>query len=157
MGSNVMFRTMRRSKDQMDETKTLDLLKNAEVGVLGTISDNGYPYTTPVNYIVYNNKIYVHCARDGHKIDNIKKQKKVSFSVYDHVEVIGEELSTRYQSVSVFGKAKVLPATYEVLMELIKKYSDIPSEQATSMIAKEIEITSIIEIEIEHITGKEGK
>lgn len=152
-----MFRTMRRIKDQMDETKTLDLLKKGEVGVLGTIGANGYPYTIPLNYVVYNNKIYAHCAKDGHKIDNIINNGKISFSVYDHVEIIGEELNTRYQSVSVFGKAKVLDATHDVLYELIKKYSNIPKEQATRMIDKEIEVTSMIEIEIEHITGKEGK
>ncbi len=152
-----MFRKMRRAKKQMSDPNVEALLIRGQDGVLGTIGDNGYPYTVVLNYVYYNDKIYFHCAKVGHKIDNIKRNDKVSFSVYDSVKVIGEELNTRYQSVTVFGKARVLDATYEVLMELIKKYSQIPIQMADQMIAKEIDITSIIEIDIEHITGKEGK
>lgn len=151
-----MFRKMRRSDKEMSEEMTLDLLLRGEDGVLGTIGDNGYPYTVVVNYVYLNNKIYFHCAKTGHKIDNIKNNNKVSFIVYDNVEVVGDELTTKYQSLIVFGRAKVIEATKEVLLALINKYAEIDENKALKMIEKEISITSIVEIEIDHVTGKIG-
>ena len=152
-----MFREIRRRDKQMSEEDTLALLIRGEEGILGTIGDNGYPYTVVVNYVFYNGKVYFHCAKVGQKIDNIKENEKVSFSVYDSVKVVGEELNTKYQSLTLFGRAKVIETSREILMELIKKYSDIPQEKANGMISKEIDITALVEIEIDHITGKIGK
>jgi len=152
-----MFREMRRIDKQLSDIDTYALLTRGQEGVLGTISENGYPYTVVINYVYFNNKVYFHSALEGHKIDNINRNEKVSFSVYDNVEVLGEELNTLYQSLTLFGKARVINATSDILMALIKKYSNIPTEKANQMIANEIDITAIVEIEIEHITGKMGK
>jgi uncharacterized protein len=152
-----MFRKMRRIDMQMSDYDTIALLKRGQYGVLGTISDNGYPYNVVVNYVFYNNKIYFHCAKTGQKIDNINQNDKVCFSVFDNVEVIGEKLNTKYQSLTVFGRAKVLDATKELLSALIKKYSNLKVETADKMISKEIDLTAIVEIEIEDITGKSSK
>lgn len=153
----MTFRPMRRNDKLMRETETLSLLKNSQEGVLGTISENGYPYTVVVNYVYHNDKIYFHSAKTGHKIDNINFSDKVSFTVYTDVKVLGEELNTLYKSLTLFGKAKVVEATEEVLWELIKKYSKLSEDKAKQMIAKEIDITAVIEIEIEYLTGKYGK
>lgn len=151
-----MFRPLRRSDKSLDQTATIDLLQRGTEGVLATLGEDGYPYAVPVNYVYYNNKIYIHCAKTGHKIDNINFHKKVSFSVYLDVKVIGEELTTHYQSVVVFGQAKALPATKDVLMALVKKYSDLEESKAKDMIQKEIHLTDMIEIKIEHVSGKLG-
>lgn len=152
-----MFKEMRRKDKMMSEKDTLALLSRGQEGVLGTIGDNGYPYTVVVNYVYYQDKVYFHCAKEGQKIDNIKNNPKVSFSVYDNVEVVGNELFTKYQSLVLFGKAKVIETTEEILMELINKYANLSDEVAKMMISKEINITTVVEIEIEHITGKIGK
>lgn len=153
----MMFREMRRIDKQLSLSDTYALLERGQEGVLGTISENGYPYTVVLNYVLFNNKVYFHCAKEGHKLDNIVHNNKVSFTVYDNVEIIGEELNTLYQSVTLVGRAKILDASYEVLMALINKYASISLEKADIMIKKEIDITTIVEIEIDHITGKMGK
>jgi len=152
-----MFRKMRRADKEMSKEKTLELLTRGEDGILGTISDNGYPYTVVVNYVYLNNKIYFHCAKEGHKLDNIQRNEKVSFTVYDNVEVVGEKLTTLYESLVVFGRAKVIEADKEVLLALVNKYASLDQEKVLKMIDKEINITSLVEIEIDHITGKIGK
>jgi hypothetical protein len=152
-----MFKKMRRSDKEMSKEKTLELLTRGEDGILGTISDNGYPYTVVVNYVFLNNKIYFHCAKEGHKLDNIKRNNKVSFTVYDNVEVVGEKLTTLYESLVVFGKAKVIDANREILLALVNKYANLDQEKILKMIDNEIDITSLVEIEIDHITGKIGK
>ncbi len=148
---------MRRSDKLMAKADSLKLLERGREGVLATCGDDGYPYTTVVNYVYYKNKIYFHSAKAGYKIDNINKNPKVAFTVFDNVEVIGEDLNTLYQSVIVFGKAKVLNADKNVLMALINKYSALDIETAEKYIEREIDVTAIVEITIEHITGKIGK
>lgn len=152
-----MFRAMRRRDKQLSQEDTLALLHRGQEGILGTLGEDGYPYTVVVNYVYYKDKIYFHCAKSGHKLDNIQYHDKVSFTVYDQVEVLGEELNTLYQSLTLFGRAKVVETTEEVLLALIQKYSHLPLPLAKDMIAKEMDITAIVEIEIEHITGKAGK
>lgn len=152
-----MFRAMRRRDKQLSQEDTLALLHRGQEGILGTLGEDGYPYTVVVNYVYFKDKIYFHCAKSGHKLDNIQYHDKVSFTVFDHVEVLGEELNTLYQSLTLFGRAKVVETTEEVLLALIQKYSKLPLPLAKDMIKKEIDITAIVEIEIEHITGKAGK
>jgi nitroimidazol reductase NimA-like FMN-containing flavoprotein (pyridoxamine 5'-phosphate oxidase superfamily) len=152
-----MFKKMRRADKEMSHEKTLELLIRGEDGILGTISDNGYPYTIVVNYVYLNNKIYFHCAKEGHKLDNIKRNEKVSFTVYDNVEVVGEKLTTLYESLVVFGRTKVIDANREVLLALVNKYSNLDQDKILKMIDNEIDITSLVEIEIDHLTGKIGK
>jgi len=148
---------MRRTDKALSKEDALALLKRGREGVLGTVSDNHYPYTVVLHYVYYKEKIYFHCAKKGHKLDNINRNNKVSFTIYDRVEVVGEALNTKYESVTLFGKAKIMDGDHDILTALINKYADIKPHQADKMIAKEKDITTVVEIDIEHMTGKAGK
>jgi hypothetical protein len=152
-----MFRDLVRIKNRMQDNEMLNLLTEINYGVLGTISSNGYPYTVPLNYIFHNNKIYFHCAKIGHKIDNILFNDKVSFTVVGEEQIIPEEFSTKYKSITLFGRAKVIPWNKEILFEIIKKYSPNHLLEGKEYIDNEYDSALIIEIEIDHITGKERK
>lgn len=149
-----MFREMRRIKNQMSYSETLALLERGQEGVLGTVSENGYPYTVVVNYAYQNGKVYFHSAKEGHKISNILANDKVSFTVYDNVEVIEETFTTKYQSITLFGIAKPVPPSKEVLMALIKKYSPNFLKSGREYVNQSFTSTLIVEITIKHITGK---
>ena len=150
-----MFVEMRRKKNQMTNQNALELLRRCDEGILGTITEDGYPYTVPVNYVLYNNKIYLHSAKEGHKLSNIKRDNKVSFTVFDNVQIIQETFTTKYQSVILFGKAKIIPGNKEILMELIKKYSASFLDSGFKYVNKSFDTTFLVEITIEHMTGKE--
>ncbi|AIO18555.1 Pyridoxamine 5'-phosphate oxidase [Candidatus Izimaplasma bacterium HR1] len=150
-----MFKDLKRVKNQMNHESAIELLKNCREGVLGTISSNGYPYTVVVNYVLYNNEVYFHSAKEGHKIDNIINNPKVSFTVYDNVRIIEEKFTTKYQSVTLFGKATLLPGNKKILMELIKKYSPEFLKSGKDYVAKSFDTTTLVKIDIEHLTGKE--
>jgi len=82
-----MFKEMRRIDRMLSIEESKDILKNCEYGVLSSISDNGYPYGVPLSYVYFDDAIYFHSAREGHKIENIKNRKKCDlkvtlFSVY---------------------------------------------------------------------------
>jgi len=149
-----MFREMTKKKKQMSDKDTLNLLEKGSFGVLGTISDQGYPYTVPVNYVFYKEKIYFHCAKTGHKLDNIKKNEKVSFTVVGHETIIEEEFTTNYSSVILFGNARLIEPSKEILFELVKKYSKHFIPEGKEVVDQDFHTAAIVEIEISHITGK---
>ena len=103
-----MFRKMRRFKQQLSNDEALKILKNCKSGVLAVSGDDGYPYTVPLNFVYKDGKIYFHCAKNGHKLDAIKQNKKVSFCVIEKDEVDSEKLTTLFRSVVVFGKAEIM-------------------------------------------------
>ena len=151
-----MFRDLRRIKNKMTDESAMKLLTQCQEGVLGTISvDNGYPYTVVVNYVYYNQKIYFHTAKTGHKIDNIINNDKVSFTVFNDALVVQETFTTQYKSVTLFGRAKVIESQKEILFEFIKKYSPDFLKSGKEYVDRSYETPSLVEIEIEHITGKE--
>ena len=52
-----------------------------------------------MNFVYEDGKIYFHGAKEGHKIDAIKNNPKVSMSIIDQEDVIEEELTTYFRSV----------------------------------------------------------
>lgn len=155
-----MFREMRRKAQQLTDERAIEALKIGNVGVLAVLGDDEYPYTIPVNYVYYNSKIYIHCAKVGHKIDAIKNHSKVSFCVVTKDDVIQEKYTTYYESVVAFGRAQfvededeMVPALTELALKYCPDYKDgIPDE-----ISKEMPAVAVISIDIEHLTGKQAK
>jgi hypothetical protein len=151
-----MFRDMRRDEKQLTEKKAVEILKEGEYGVLATIGSENYPYALPLNYIYYNNKIYLHCAQEGHKLDNIKNNNKVSFTVVGDYELQPAEFTSKYESVVIFGQANMLEgkAKEEVLNQFILKFSPQFKSEGFDYVKKAAHKTAIIEIKIEDLKGK---
>ena len=82
---------MRRNRQLLSDEKAISVLQNGKTGVLAVLGDDDYPYTVPVNYVYFNNRIYIHCAKTGHKIDAINKHQKVSFCVVSKDDIIQEK------------------------------------------------------------------
>lgn len=152
-----MFREMRRKDRELSMEETKKILTIGIDGVLGTISEHGYPYTVPVNYAYVNDKIYFHSATTGEKLDNIKNNPKVSFTVITRNEILEDIFSTDFQSAIVFGKAKLIESSKEILMELIHKYSSAFLDKGIKYVDKSYMGTQLVEITIDHMTGKMRK
>lgn len=153
-----MFRQMRKAKRETSKEQTLKYLKHASHGTLSTISaDNGYPYGITVNHVVINDCIYFHCAKEGHKLDNIKKNNCVSFFAVYEATVDKKAYTTKYKSAHVFGKAYIVEDKREreaALYEIAKKFTGSFFAKAQSHILNAFDITAVVRIEIEHLTGK---
>lgn len=154
-----MFREMRRKKQELSQEECIKVLNNCTLGVLAVDGDDGYPYTVPLSYSLKGDKLYFHCAKTGHKLDGIKRNSKVSFCVIDKDEVVPEKFTTNYRSVIVFGRATIIEdenECKEILMTLVEKYSKGFEKEGIMEIKRELKITSLVEIKIEHMTGKVG-
>jgi len=76
---------MRRFKQAVSEEECKKILREAKRGTFSVLGDNGYPYTIPINfyYDEIDNRIYFHGAKEGHKVDSIKKCDKVCFTTWN--------------------------------------------------------------------------
>lgn len=152
-----MFRKMRRFKQELTEKKCEEILNSVSTGVLGVTGDMGYPYTVPLNFAYSENAVYFHCAREGHKIDAIKNNDKVSFTVIERDTVVPQKFATDYYSVIIFGRAQILTDEMEkinALRILNKKLAPEFPDEGEKEIEKFLESVCIVKIKIEHMTGK---
>lgn len=153
-----MYREMRRKDRQLLDVDAFNILKKGEYGMLATSDMQNLPYVVPMSYVYVDNCIYLHCATDGQKLDNIKENPKVSFCVVGDTKVIPEEFGTAFESVILFGTAEIIDDMQEKLKglrALVEKYSLEFKMQGEEYIKKDSNITRVIKINIEHITGKQ--
>ncbi|MCI8371847.1 MAG: pyridoxamine 5'-phosphate oxidase family protein [Lachnospiraceae bacterium] len=156
-----MFREMRRKKQLLSSKENMEILENGTSGVLALLGDQEYPYAVPISYVLHNSSIYFHSAKAGHKIDAIRTCSKASFCVIAQDEVVPEEYTTYFKSVILFGTIRILEDENEIkeaIEQLALKYhpNDTPANR-TQTIAGEWKSFCIMELSIEHITGKEAK
>ncbi len=153
-----MFRQMRRKNQALTQEECEQILNEGKTGIMAVLGDNDYPYTIPLNYIYLNSKIYFHCAKTGHKIDSIKKHNKVSFCVINKDEVIPEKFGTDYRSVVAFGKARIMEENefMPAIQAFTKKYCPFDDGIIQKEIDRELKLLCMVEIEIDHLTGKQA-
>jgi nitroimidazol reductase NimA-like FMN-containing flavoprotein (pyridoxamine 5'-phosphate oxidase superfamily) len=150
-------------KQALAQEEIQKLLEREKVGHLATVGPDG-PYVIPVNYVIYEGKVYVHGRKEGgQKYDNIGFDPRVCFEVArDHGYEVGDtpcKTETIYESAIGRGRARILEGeeglTEKVLLAFAKKFAAhltdpvIPQEKA--------KITGIIEVSIDEWTGKHYK
>lgn len=153
-----MFREMRRSKQQISEEECKRVLKEAARGVLSVIGDEGYPYGMPLDFVYdeEENRIYFHCAKEGHKIDAMRANDKVCFTVWDQGFKKEGRWEWNVNSVIIFGKAVLLDdmdLAYTKVRKLAEKYYPDMAE-ADEELATALTRAQLVAIDIEHMTGK---
>lgn len=153
-----MFREMRRKKQLLSMEDTIAVMNRCTNGVLSCIGDNDYPYGVPLNYVYFNEKIYFHSAKEGHKVDAIAENPKVSFTVIDEDTIVSKEYTSYFRSVIVFGKARIVEGDERIkaFEALVEKYSGDQPEEAKQKEIHGCTQAHIIAVDVEHITGKEA-
>jgi nitroimidazol reductase NimA-like FMN-containing flavoprotein (pyridoxamine 5'-phosphate oxidase superfamily) len=149
-------RPIRRADRALSEVQAREILQKDEYGVLSTVSSDGQPYGVPVSFAYANGSIYFHCAVDGHKLDNVNANSRVSFCVVGEAEVLPDKFATRYESAIVFGQAGELTgeAKRAALTEILKKYSPDFMEKGKRYIKSDIQKVRVFKIEVDVLSGK---
>ncbi len=156
-----MFRPMRRSAQALDGGACVEILERGTSGVLAVAGDGGWPYAVPLSYAFDGEKLYFHCAREGHKLDAIRREARASFCVVDRDDVKPAEYTSYFRSVIIFGRVRVLEdeAQKRAAIELLaQRYSPQDSaENRRRAIEREWAGLCMLEMDIEHMSGKEAK
>lgn len=155
-----MFREMRRKNQLLSEEISREVLQRNTSGVLSLMGEKGYPYGVPMSYVLAGDKIFFHCAKEGHKIDAIRREEKASFCVIDQDKIVSEEYTTYFRSVIAFGSVHILENEDEkrnAIRILAEKYSgDQGAEGIEREIDKHFANLCMLQFDMEHLTGKES-
>ena len=150
------MKRLRRKDREMDAREARELLCTCEYGILSTAGKDGQPYGVPVSYVYKNDAVYFHCALEGHKLENIAGNPRVSFCVVGKTRVLPEKFATEYESVVVFGTASEVQGSEraDALLWLLEKYSPAFLEEGKKYIEQKDRVTKVMKIEIDSLIGK---
>jgi nitroimidazol reductase NimA-like FMN-containing flavoprotein (pyridoxamine 5'-phosphate oxidase superfamily) len=151
------FREIRRGDRALSEEQAREILARAEHGVLATVGADGWPYAVPVNHVLAGDVLYIHCATEGHKLENLAHEERVSFCAVASARVLPAKLSTLYESAVVSGRAALVTDPAEKLrgLELLAvRFCGALTPEAEKAIAASGTRTAVVRIRIERIAGK---
>lgn len=150
------MRNMRRSDRKMTDEAAVELLKRGEYGVLSTIDTENRPYGVPLSYAYADDVVYFHCANEGAKLDNIKNNSSICFTIVGRTNLLPDKFSTEYESVIVFGRGSIAAGDEKIrgLSAIIKKYSPDFIPEGEQYIERAADQTTVVKIEIEGLSGK---
>ncbi len=151
---------MRKAEREIrDQGELEEVIRRAEVCRLAMV-DDGVPYIVPMNFGYRDGAFYFHCAREGRKLEVLKKNPEVCFELEADVRLIrGEKAcqwSTSYESVIGWGVAEILMEEREVrkgLEVLMSHYTEGPID----FDPRSISLTALIKVKVERMTGKRSK
>ncbi|MBE6547484.1 MAG: pyridoxamine 5'-phosphate oxidase family protein [Ruminococcaceae bacterium] len=151
-----MFRDLTRKKQQLSDKECREILNQEVRGVLAVNGDGGYPYALPINFYFdkTDNKIYFHSGKVGHKLDAIANSNKVSFCVYDQGYHKNGHWSLNVRSVIIFGRVHIVSDwSDDLMLEFSTRFTN-DTQYIQNEIKKFRNNTTILCLEIEHMTGK---
>ncbi len=147
----------RKDKEIKALEEIVEIIEKAPVLRLGLCKDD-VPYVVPMNFGYRDGCLYVHCAREGRKMDMIRANPRVCFEIDTDLEVIRAEQpcdwGMRFASVIGFGTASVLEAPEDRrngLDAIMEHYGCGPWQPYSESILKH---TAVIRVQVEEMTGK---
>lgn len=151
---------MRRELQVTDIEEITAILDKAKIVHLG-LSDDNEPYVVPMNYgyTLENGKLtlFIHGATEGKKLDIMRKNPKISFSIETDVEPFTGRVACQYGMTysSVFGKgtAEILEDPAEKiagLSQFMKSQTGMDFEFNERMVSA----VSVIKLNISEYTAK---
>ncbi|MBA7646337.1 hypothetical protein ES703_54099 [subsurface metagenome] len=149
---------MRKKEREITDTAVIEsiILKSSVCRL--AMSENDRPYIVPLCFGYKDNALYFHSAREGKKVDILRKNSKVCFEFDTDHEIVSSESpckwTMKYRSVIGKGKASLIhdpEAKCQAFDIIMHHYSDKLSPYSEAGLGNSL----IIKVEIESITGKQ--
>lgn len=151
------FSDVRRRDRALSEDQARKILAGADYGVLATLGPDGWPYAVPLNFVLSGDVLYIHCASEGSKLENIANEERVSFCAVGSAKALPAKLTTLYESAIAFGRASLVTDAAEkrTALELMAvRFCGALSSEAAKAIDSAASKTAVVRIRLERITGK---
>jgi nitroimidazol reductase NimA-like FMN-containing flavoprotein (pyridoxamine 5'-phosphate oxidase superfamily) len=149
---------MRRNESEINDIASIEeIIRKAQVCRLA-LSENDRPYVVPLCFGYKDNTLYFHSAREGKKLDVLKKNNNVCFEIDTDNELLkGKKAcscSMKYRSVIGFGRAEIIEDTelkHRALNIIMQNYFEGFFKYPDEAVNK----TVIIKVKIDSMTGKQ--
>ena len=153
---------MRRAdREVTDYQQIKSIIEQAKVVHLGMI-DNDRPYIVPMQYgFVFTDgklTLYVHCAKEGRKLDVIKKNPRVFIELETNVAIVSGgdvpcKYGSEYASVMGDGRAVIVEDSAEKIfgLQLMMKTQSGRDFEITEQMAASV---TVLRIDVPCVTAK---
>ena len=150
----------KNDREITSQTEIESIIQKADVCRIAMI-DDGFPYIVALNFGYKSGNpavLYFHCANEGRKLDIIEKNNSVCFQMDVDHEVISAKKACGYtmKFKSIVGYGKIYKVAgkeekIEGLNYIMKQYSENDNFDYDD---KMLNVTTILKLEIEKLTGK---
>ncbi len=150
------------NKKITDAAVIIDLFNTCQTGRLGTVGRDGWPMVKPLNFAFHEWRIYFHCALEGEKLDDIRRDNRVCFEVDIPIAYVKGTRENPchaeylYRSAIARGRATIVADRGERLLALdclMRKYQ--PQGGYGTYGEEKLALTCIVRIDIDDLAGKE--
>jgi len=146
----------RKDREQIEATFLESVLHEAEYACLA-LNTGAAPYAVCVNFIYRDKALFVHSATEGHKLDLLRADPRVGFTLAVDVQVVPDQFTTWYRSVSGWGVVSLVEDEAErqaVFAGFAAKYrAACPSPVPESMSRR----IAVLKVAVESVTGKHSR
>jgi len=144
----------------------VEFLNQEHVGRIATIDSNGYPQVIPMNFVFFNDAIYMHSHIKGEKLENIKANPKSGFEADRELEFLPSYFSsptdasladTLYISVVLKGQSIIVRDPDEkslALNAMMQKYQPEGQYEPLRPDMDVLNHTAVIKVIPEEMSGK---
>ena len=141
-----------RSRGEMES-----ILRQETLGFLG-LCVGGQPYVVPLTYAYVDGKILFHCAKQGKKLDLIRENPRVCFTVGKQFDTVvrhpqGGQCAENHDSVICYGTARILEDEME-RWEALNAFNRALKPGAEEITLKDAASCCAVEITIGEMTGR---
>ncbi len=151
---------VRRQDRLLEESAARELLKRGEYGILSMVDAAGGGYGVPISYVWDGEgSVYIHCAREGHKLRSMEADPRVTLTVVGRTQLRPEQLTTGYESIILRGRIGQCTEEAErmhALELLCRKYAPEHKQWRRAAEASSAR-TAILRMEIAAMSGKQKK
>ena len=150
---------MRKTERNIEDPKIINQILSGGIICRVAFFDEEYPYIVPLNYGYKNNSLFIHCAKEGKKIDLLQKNNKVCFEIEDAYKVVESDVScewtTKYRSVIGTGEIEIVNdfAEKEAGLDVIMTQH---GKKDNSYHKNLVDRVSILKLNIKSMTGKQS-
>ncbi len=151
---------MRRFDKLITDTQIIEkILNESSICRIGfSIDDEAH--IVPVNFGYKNNKLFIHSAPEGNKIDFIRRNKRVCFEMeLDHKILTSKKAcnwTTKYRSIIGYGDILIANEKSQKIEGLDIIMSKYGGPEKNSYADKSLDEMVLLIIEIDTLTGKQA-
>lgn len=147
----------RKEKEVTDLGMIEEIVNRAEVCRIA-VCDKDIPYVIPMNFGYRDGSVYLHSAREGRKVEALKRNNRVCFEVDVDQELVTADHSCgfdmRYRSVIGYGRAYLVEDDEEKrrgLDTIMEHYGEKAGHRYKE---KAFSLALVIRIDLEEMTCK---
>ena len=152
---------MRRKDREIKEVADLELIISRSDVCRISFADNNIPYIVTMNFGYsggINPCFYFHCAKEGKKLDIMRRNNYVCFELdTDHEIYEGEngcDWGMKFSSIVGYGRISVIKDRESRIYGLDCIMSHYSDKKVFSYEERVLENTTILRLDIEEMTGK---